>query len=144
MAGVLDGLYDPVLGETHRPEIFSNSVDRLVMPGADLHPGAAKNVREARAGLNPGAVPDGEPRRKPVRDLLPEVVGNVPMEGSAANHVEHLHAPADAEDRPIAALERRPRKGEFEAVPLFGNVVGGFVRPGPVSPRVNVSAARED
>ena len=131
-----------VLRPRHRVEPIAQPVDRLVMPRAHVGRQRSENIREPAPRLHPHGVPGGQARRKPVRHLVAELVGHVPVQGPPAQHVQHLHAPADAEHGQLRTIERRPRQRNLEAVALGREVVEGLVRRAAVGRGIDVVGAR--
>ena len=73
---------------------------------------------------------------------MPEPVGQVLVEGSAAGDVQDLHPTADAEQRD-PALERLPRQRDLEVVTIGIGPDGLRMRLSPLALGVDVGAASE-
>jgi hypothetical protein len=116
----------------------------LVVPGLYQETGRTQDAGEPAVPFHSCAMFGGETRWAPVFHCILDRLRDVGMEITAACHVEHLHAPADAEDRAIRTLEGRVGKLELEHITLAANGVNHPVRVTAVGLGIDVAAARQD
>ncbi len=139
----LDRLDQAVLLPGHRLEPVAEQVDRLVVVGGHVMPAAlVQDPRQHAARADPHLV-QAEPGRRAVVPCVSHDVLHVLVQRAAAQHVQHLHAAADREQRHAEAQRARGDR-EIPRVPLRHRRLRLRVARRPVPARVDVRAAGHD
>jgi hypothetical protein len=107
----LGGLVIGIAGDGQAPR----GIEPLMVVRRDADPVAEDSVHLA-ARLQPHIVQPVDPRRGAVA-VVPDDVGQMLGQGTAADDRQQLHAPADAQQRKVP-VQRRAHEGQLRCVPL--------------------------
>ena len=129
----------PSSAQPARDDALAELIEPLVVRRLHLGALGADHPRRQRARLEPDAVVREHAGRVPVEREIVEMLGERP----ALDHVQHLHAAADAQHGHVA-LERARAEAELEAVALRPGRADLRMRLRAVGGGVDVGAARED
>jgi hypothetical protein len=127
-----------VIGPRHGQEPAADLLDRLVMGGGYVR-GVTEHLPELARGADLQVV-GGHLDRIRLMDLVAEAIGEVLGQGSAAGHVQDVHAAADRQKRKIG-VDGRPRQDQLEPVPPVVGHIGLLVRRLVVQRGVDIAPA---
>ena len=110
--------------------------------GTSKQPGSGRIAGQRAVRADPHLVQRRSAVRRPVVPLVPDQVGQVLVQRAAPAHVQHLHAPADGQQRHALPPARAPVTARSQASRASRRGCGPRVPRRAVPDRVDVRAAR--